>query len=186
MDYKQRLKAQLELVRGTTESILSAFKTPQDWTYQVHPQANHALWVAGHLTVADNMMVSKLAPEKAATLPPAYKEMFSPGSKPSPDPNDYPPPEDVLARMRERRAALLAAARWTERGRLVETGAERRSRLYQRPRQCLRVRRLPRGDASRPSHDRPTRSRPPAALRRTRELIEGKIHRLHRDAQMKG
>ncbi len=109
MDYKQRLKAQLELVRGTTEAILAAFKTPQDWTYQVHPQANHALWVAGHLAVADNMMVSRLAPEKAATLPPAYKEMFSPGSKPSPDPNDYPPPESVLALMRERRTALLAA-----------------------------------------------------------------------------
>src|ERR1700737_199793 len=106
MEYKQRLKAQLELIRQTSEAILAAFKTPQEWTFQVHPQANHALWFAGHEAVADNMMVSKLAPEKGLTFPPGYKEMFFPGSKPSASPNDYPPPEEVLARMRGRRARL--------------------------------------------------------------------------------
>jgi uncharacterized damage-inducible protein DinB len=54
------------------------------------------------------MIVSRLAPEKAGTLPPGYKELFAPGSKLSPDPNDYPPPESVLALMRECRAAFLA------------------------------------------------------------------------------
>jgi uncharacterized damage-inducible protein DinB len=108
MDYKPRLKAQLEIVRQTLESLLASFRTPQDWTYQVHPQANHALWVAGHLSVADHMIVSRLAPEMAASLPSGYKEKFAPGSKPSPDPNDYPPPDSVLALMREKRAEFLA------------------------------------------------------------------------------
>jgi hypothetical protein len=30
------------------------------------------------------------------------------GSKPSPNPNDYPPPEEVLRVMRDRRGAVLA------------------------------------------------------------------------------
>ncbi len=83
MDYKPRLKAQLEIVRGTTETILSSFKTPQDWTYQVQPQANHALWVAGHLSVADNMIVSGLVSPRQMPrplLPAAIAKCSSPAA----------------------------------------------------------------------------------------------------------
>jgi uncharacterized damage-inducible protein DinB len=109
MDYKPRLKSLLEQARQTSENMLASFKTPQDWTYQVHPSANHAMWFAGHMTSVDNFFVSVLAPDKAITLPPGWKEMFGMGSKPSPNPTDYPPPEEVLRLMRDRRQAFLAA-----------------------------------------------------------------------------
>src|SRR5690606_34888237 len=83
------------------------FKTPQEWTHQVHPKANHALWVAGHLATVDNFFLSILAPEKMKDLP-GYQEKFGMGSQPSGNPADYPPPEEVLANFRELRASLLA------------------------------------------------------------------------------
>jgi uncharacterized damage-inducible protein DinB len=109
MDYKPRLKAQLERARETSEKMLASFKTPKDWTHQVHPSANHAMWFAGHMASADNFFVGILAPDKAITMPPGWKEMFGMGSKPSPNPNDYPPPEEVLRVMRDRRKAVLEA-----------------------------------------------------------------------------
>ena len=109
MDYKPRLKALLQQARQTSENMLASFKTPQDWTYQVHPTANHAMWFAGHMASADNFFVGVVSPTRRSTLPPGYKEMFGMGSKPSPNPNDYPPPEEVLRLMRDRRQALLAA-----------------------------------------------------------------------------
>jgi uncharacterized damage-inducible protein DinB len=109
MEYKPRLKSLLEQARKTSENMLASFKTPQDWTYQVHPSANHAMWFAGHMTSVDNFFVSVLAPDKAITLPPGWKEMFGMGSKPSPNPTDYPPPEEVLRLMRDRRQAFMAA-----------------------------------------------------------------------------
>lgn len=109
MDYKPRLKAQLEMARKTSEDMLASFKSPQDWTHQVHPSANHAMWFAGHMASADNFFVASVAPDKAITLPPGYKEMFGMGSKPSANPADYPPAEEVLRLMRNRRQALLTA-----------------------------------------------------------------------------
>jgi uncharacterized damage-inducible protein DinB len=106
MPLRQRLKRQLETVRGMSESLLSAFKTPRDWTFQVHPQANHALWFAGHVGTVDNFMISLLAPEKAVEKP-GYREKFGMGSRPTADPDAYPPPAEVLAFMRERRQAVL-------------------------------------------------------------------------------
>jgi uncharacterized damage-inducible protein DinB len=108
MDYKPRLKEQLQRARDTSEKMLASFKTPKDWTHQVHPAANHALWFAGHMASADNFFVGAIAPDKTVTLPPGWKEMFGMGSKPSPNPNDYPPPDEVLRMMRDRRAAVLA------------------------------------------------------------------------------
>ena len=43
MDLKPRLQGQLKLIRQISGSLLSVFKTPEQWTYQVHNQANHAL-----------------------------------------------------------------------------------------------------------------------------------------------
>jgi uncharacterized damage-inducible protein DinB len=105
---KERLKIWLEQSRKTSEGMLADFKTPQDWTYQVDPSANHAMWFAGHMASTDNFVLSKIAPEKAIELPPNYKELFGMGSKPSSDPAIYPKPEEALRLFRDRRQALLA------------------------------------------------------------------------------
>ncbi len=107
MSLKDRLKSRLEKSRAFLEKVLADFKTPQDWTHQVHPRANHALWVAGHLTTVDNFLLSVVAPERMKDLP-GYQEKFGMGSQPSSNAADYPAPEEVLEHLRERRATLLA------------------------------------------------------------------------------
>jgi uncharacterized damage-inducible protein DinB len=106
MQTKERFRRQLVAARDTSERLLTDFKTPEDWTRQVHPNCNHALWFAGHMTQSDNFFISLLAPEKARPLP-EFSRLFGMGSQPTGDPTAYPPPDEVLAAMRERRAALL-------------------------------------------------------------------------------
>ena len=108
MSQKDRLKRQLVSVRQNSERLLADFRTPEQWTFQVHPNCNHALWFAGHMAQLDNFFLSLVAPERARQLP-DYQSRFGMGSQPTGDPAAYPSPEDVLATMRERRTALLAA-----------------------------------------------------------------------------
>lgn len=107
MDLKQRIIWQLQTIRALTEQMLAAFKTPSDWTHQIFPGANHALWIVGHLAMADNNGISRFVPEKALDKP-DYSKKFGRQSTPSPNASDYPAPEEVLALFRERRAALIA------------------------------------------------------------------------------
>jgi uncharacterized damage-inducible protein DinB len=107
MTLRLRLENQLKLIREVSEKLLAAFHTPQQWTYQVHEQANHALWFAGHIGTVDNFMIARFDPQKVKE-PKGFLNKFSMGSRPSPNPADYPPAEAVLAFMRERRAALLS------------------------------------------------------------------------------
>ena len=108
MTQKQRLQTQILKVREMTEAMLQAFQEPAQWTHQVHPCANHALWFAGHMGLTDNFFVT-LADPTAGKEMPGFREKFGPGSTPTSDPADYPPVEEVLGYMRDRRAALLAA-----------------------------------------------------------------------------
>lgn len=55
--------------------------------------------------VLDNFFISLIAPDKARGVQ-GYAEKFGPGSRPSGEAADYPPVEEVLAYMRERRKAL--------------------------------------------------------------------------------
>jgi hypothetical protein len=106
MDLKARVERQLKKVREVSETLLSAFNTPEQWTHQVHDKANHALWFAGHLGTVDNFMIRLLAP-KQASIQEAYQEKFGMGSRPTSNPADYPQPKEVLEFMRERRRVLL-------------------------------------------------------------------------------
>ena len=106
MSTKKRLQSQLQHARGYSEGLLSSFEKPEDWTHQVHPSANHALWFAGHMGVVDNSMIRLLASEKSEKRE-GFQEKFGMGSQPSGRPDDYPPVAEVLDYMRERRSALL-------------------------------------------------------------------------------
>lgn len=107
MALKERLRRQMISARETSERLLADFQSPEDWTRQVHPNCNHALWFAGHMAQTDNFFISVLDASKAKNSP-EFATLFGMGSKPSPNPSDYPSPEEVLAVMRERRAALLS------------------------------------------------------------------------------
>lgn len=106
MSLKQRLRRQLIDARATSERYLQDFQTPEAWTKKVHASANHALWIAGHMANTDNFFISILAPEKAVERP-GFAEQFGMGSLPSNNYQDYPPAEEVLAYLRERRRTLL-------------------------------------------------------------------------------
>ncbi len=106
MHHRNRLLAQLKHARQLTEALFASFTKPSDWTHQVHPKANHALWVAGHMGTVDNFFISLLDKSQVRSLP-GYDKLFGMGSIPTSDPADYPNPDEVLAYMRERRETLL-------------------------------------------------------------------------------
>ncbi|MFZ5833432.1 MAG: DinB family protein [Planctomycetota bacterium] len=106
MQVKQRLEQQLRTVRGISEQALSVFTSPADWTFQPHPQANHALWFVGHIGMVDNFMASRIDPARVDS-PAGYREKFGMGSRPSGNPADYPPVEEALAFFRARRAVVM-------------------------------------------------------------------------------
>lgn len=106
MNAKASLKRALKQVRGVSEELLATFDSGTDWTYQVFPGANHALWFAGHMAVVDNHFIAAIDPSRARPLP-EFDRAFGKGSRPTNRPEDYPPVDDVLAAMRERRRAFL-------------------------------------------------------------------------------
>ncbi|MCC9608801.1 DinB family protein [Blastopirellula sp. JC732] len=108
MTPKERLRKRLIAAREFTERLLQDFHTPEEWTQQVCHQTNHALWIAGHLALMDNFFLSQIAPDKAEPRD-EYQLLFGVGSHPVADPDQYPAAEEVLAYLRQRRAALMAA-----------------------------------------------------------------------------
>jgi len=107
MSLKQRLKGQIKRSRGYSEELLAAFETPEQWTHQVHENANHALWFAGHMGVVDDFMISVVDRSQVAGKE-GYQEKFGMGSQPVSDPGQYPSPDEVLDYMRDRRKTLLS------------------------------------------------------------------------------
>lgn len=107
MSKKQCLQDQLARARRFSQGILADFERPEEWTHQVHERANHALWFVGHMGVTDDFMISLLDADQVRPVE-GYRERFGVGSHPSRDPSAYPPPQDVVAYMNERRATLLA------------------------------------------------------------------------------
>ncbi|HEX5105779.1 MAG TPA: DinB family protein [Pirellulaceae bacterium] len=108
MGQKERLRRQLVAVRQNSERLLADFRAPEEWTFQVHPSCNHALWFAGHMAISDNFFLSLVAPDRSQPSP-EYQAKFGMGSQPTNQPEAYPAPEVVLQAMRERRQALLEA-----------------------------------------------------------------------------
>jgi uncharacterized damage-inducible protein DinB len=107
MDLKQSILWQLQSIRGLSDQMLTTFKTPTDWTHQVFPGANHALWIVGHLALVDNNVAGKFFDKMIEK--PNYKEKFGRQSQPSSNAADYPAPEELLEFFRERRRTLLAS-----------------------------------------------------------------------------
>jgi uncharacterized damage-inducible protein DinB len=106
MKLAELLARQLTQSRDFCEKLLDSFKTPEDWTHQIAPGTNHALWFAGHMAASDNFFIGMLDPAKKRNLD-DWSGHFGMGSQPTSDPDDYPPVAEVLDAMRERRTVLL-------------------------------------------------------------------------------
>jgi uncharacterized damage-inducible protein DinB len=107
MSTKDCLTRQLTGARRMTERLLADFHTPEQWTKQVATQCNHALWFVGHMAHTDNFMISILDPAQSKKAD-GFAERFGTGSIPTPNPADYPPSDEVVSVMRERREKLLS------------------------------------------------------------------------------
>ncbi len=107
MTRKEFIKASLDFSRGFTNQLLDKFESESDWLHQVHPEANHALWCAGHLALTEQFFVGMLAPDNATDMSAAQK-LFGMGSKPVNDAATYPKPAEVRKNLNEARANLLA------------------------------------------------------------------------------
>jgi len=106
MDFKAHAKYMLEKARWMTEQMLESFTSEDDWFYQSHEKANHAMWIVGHLALADNMFASKFR-EATASKPAGFDELFWFGSELQDDRSKYPSKEEVLAYFRDRRDNLM-------------------------------------------------------------------------------
>lgn len=106
MNFKEHARYGLIRARGMTELMLKDFSTREEWLYRAHDEANHALWIAAHLSLADNMFVSRFRKDQAHK-PEAWDELFWFGSEVGTDSSRYPAAEEVLAYMKDRRGALL-------------------------------------------------------------------------------
>jgi DinB superfamily len=106
MDSKQRIIWQLQTVRALNEQMFASFVKPEDWVHQIFPGANHALWIAGHLAMVDNSGISRFIPAQGVDKG-DWSKKFGRQSTPTSNFADYPPPAEVLAFMRERRATLV-------------------------------------------------------------------------------
>jgi uncharacterized damage-inducible protein DinB len=106
MELRDHARHLLHFSRRFSEGLLGCFKTPEDWVFQIHPKANHALWITGHLALVDNAFIAKFRPALAAK-PEGWDALFGFGSQPKPDASVYPSPERVHAYFRDRREALV-------------------------------------------------------------------------------
>jgi len=106
MNLADRLLRQLNSVRDSSEKILAAFETREDWTRQLVPGTNHAMWFAGHMATADNFFIGQIDAKRCKEFA-GWDKLFGMGSKPTNDPDDYPPVAEVHDAMRERRSVLI-------------------------------------------------------------------------------
>jgi uncharacterized damage-inducible protein DinB len=106
MDFRDHARYAMIAQRTFTERLLEAFTTRDDFLYQSHPQANHALWIVAHLALADNFFAARFRPE-VGRKPDGWDQLFWFGSQLQTDPSVYPDHAEALAYLRDRREVLM-------------------------------------------------------------------------------
>lgn len=107
MDLKAHAFSSLNLARRLTTSMLDDFGPKSQWLKQSHPGTNHALWITGHLALADNLFASKFRPE-VDHKPEGWEELFWFGSQVNDDTERYPEPDVVRQYFDGRREILIS------------------------------------------------------------------------------
>ncbi|MDA7977722.1 MAG: DinB family protein [Pirellulales bacterium] len=97
---------QLEGSRDFLHGLLETLSEEQ-LTARAGGTGNHALWIMGHLAMADDAFVSAFRQEPSC-LPEEHIKLFGPGSTPQDDAGVYPGRDELLARLATARERLLA------------------------------------------------------------------------------
>ncbi|WP_425398776.1 DinB family protein [Aeoliella sp.] len=106
MDFKPHARHLLDTARQYTLKQLAQLTQPEDWVYRPTPNANHALWMVGHLAIADNRFATRFR-EATHNVPDGYEAMFWIGTECQSSLDAYPAVDEVRAYMDERRENLL-------------------------------------------------------------------------------
>jgi hypothetical protein len=106
MELRNHARHALAFSRRLSSGLLASFKTPEDWVFQIHPKANHALWIAAHIGMGDNSIVGRFR-QDLTKKPDGWNELFWFGSQPRADASVYPAAEEVVSYYHDRRGVLL-------------------------------------------------------------------------------
>ncbi len=109
MDIRDNIRFQLTQAREMTTSVLNSLKSRDEWLFQPHEKANNPIWIATHLAMADNFMLSQLRPDQSQPLDEKWNSRYWFGSSPSSIDDENIATEEALTYMQDRRSALLAA-----------------------------------------------------------------------------
>lgn len=107
MDFKTSARHLLGTARQYTFDQLAQLTEPDHWVYRPTPEANHSLWIMGHLALADNRFASRFR-EATSLIPKGYEDLFWFGSTCRSSLDEYPPVDEVKAYLMDRREKLLA------------------------------------------------------------------------------
>jgi len=107
MNTKDRLSHTLQSIRAFSEGLLKSFSASEDWFFLVHPTANHAAWIVGHVGHVDNMCLKMLRSPKYVEDT-KWEGLFAPGSQPADDAGLYPSPAELVSFWQARRADVMA------------------------------------------------------------------------------
>ena len=95
----------LNFARQATLAFLGDI--PEDrLCYRPIPEGNHAVWLIGHIALTDDSVRNKLG-GGAAKCPQEWSKLFGQGSKPLPDPSDYPSSAEMKAHLSGTREDLI-------------------------------------------------------------------------------
>lgn len=105
MTPRQHAVALLKWVRSISDGILGDF--PDDkFTFQNHPNDNHAAWVLGHLASTD-AWIAGVVGARGVSIPESWNALVGQGSKPERDAKKYPSPAELRKAYADSRAAVL-------------------------------------------------------------------------------
>lgn len=107
MDFKTSARHLLGTARQYTLDQLAQLTEPEHWVYRPTPAANHALWIMGHLALADNRFASRFR-EAISRIPDGYEELFWFGSTCHSSLEAYPAIDEVRNYLMDRRETFLA------------------------------------------------------------------------------
>ncbi len=111
MTKAELLARQIDDTRAWTLALLEDF-ADGDWTFQPRAGMAHALWLCGHLAVAQDTLVHVRCLGGESVLDPSFSAHFPIGAPvPSAAEHDYPSVRDVLDTMAAVHEKTLAAVR---------------------------------------------------------------------------
>lgn len=106
MDFKSHARHLLAAARQYTLRQLDQLTQPKHWIHRPAPEGNHALWIVGHLAIADNRFATRFR-EETHHIPAGYEGLFWIGTECHSSLLTYPPIREVRAYLDERRENLL-------------------------------------------------------------------------------